>query len=424
MLNPVLLLMQVIVFCAMVYVMLEPQQVRQSLREAIEQTRQRWQRARRPRARSSAACVECSQPSPGLVEHRPAPRPYGQVKSRRGRRKKVNSNGYACLHPDCAYYLITDSTVHALVSDGKRGVNGDIQRWLCRACGHSYSARRGTLLWRLKTPAQTVQLAIHLLCLGLDRSSVAQVVGVDADTVALWLERSGAHAARMHQHFLRNLTPSVLQLDELQAVLRGVLKRVWVWLAIDPSTKLIVSLHVGSRKTACAMRFVHQLRHTLAAGHLPLFLSDGLNAYFYALTAHFGTWRIHPRSLRPFWQVQPGLVYAQVLKITRWRRLLRTFPRALCGSLVTARQHLQTAGFCGIIQTAFMMTAGNAEGCGSISPFVMALLRWCAVPGLLTAPRRASLSISSCFVPTTILCVLIKLCPARSSLARLPWQLV
>jgi hypothetical protein len=38
---------------------------------------------------------------------------------------------------------------------------------------------------------------------------------------------------------------------------------------------------------------IHRLRGQLAPGCLPLFTSDGLNAYFYALTAHFGHWIKH-----------------------------------------------------------------------------------------------------------------------------------
>lgn len=35
---------------------------------------------------------------------------------------------------------------------------------------------------------------------------------------------------------------------------------------------------------------VHDLRQRLAPSCLPVFTSDGLNQYFYALTAHFGQW--------------------------------------------------------------------------------------------------------------------------------------
>src|SRR5215831_141114 len=39
-----------------------------------------------------------------------------------------------------------------------------------------------------------------------------------------------------------------------------------------------------------AYLLIHSLRQMLAPGCLPLFTSEGLNFYFYALTAHFGHW--------------------------------------------------------------------------------------------------------------------------------------
>jgi hypothetical protein len=65
-----------------------------------------------------------------------------------------------------------------------------------------------------------------------------------------------------------------------------------------------------------AHRFIHALRESLASDCLPLFTSDGLNLYFYALTAHFGHWlqvRRRGRHVRR-WQVAAGLIYGQVKK--------------------------------------------------------------------------------------------------------------
>src|SRR5262245_50742243 len=45
-----------------------------------------------------------------------------------------------------------------------------------------------------------------------------------------------------------------------------------------------------SRTQDAAHVVVHDLRQRLAPGCLPVFTSDGLNQYFYALTAHFGQW--------------------------------------------------------------------------------------------------------------------------------------
>jgi hypothetical protein len=63
----------------------------------------------------------------------------------------------------------------------------------------------------------------------------------------------------------------------------------------------------------------------LAPGCLPLFTSDGLNLSFYALTAHFGQWRGVRRrghNVRQ-WLVEPRLIYGQVKKSYRRRKLVR-----------------------------------------------------------------------------------------------------
>ncbi len=61
---------------------------------------------------------------------------------------------------------------------------------------------------------------------------------------------------------------------------------------------------------------IHSLLQFLAPGYLPLFTSDGLNLYFYALTAHFGHWLALGRRGRKArrWLVEAGLIYGQVKK--------------------------------------------------------------------------------------------------------------
>jgi hypothetical protein len=81
-----------------------------------------------------------------------------------------------------------------------------------------------------------------------------------------------------------------LQLDALYAVLRelkagamsddAAIKRLerspsWVWTAMDPKSKLLVVVDVGSRTLAMAPRVVHQVTEVLAPGCVPLFLTEG-----------------------------------------------------------------------------------------------------------------------------------------------------
>jgi hypothetical protein len=89
---------------------------------------------------------------------------------------------------------------------------------------------------------------------------------------------------------------------------------------------------------------------------LPLFTSDGLNAYFYALTAHFGDWTKGAKSRRKArqWQVAAGLLYGQVQKSYRRRHLVRVKHVIRLGTGPAFREALQGLGFSGRVNTAFI----------------------------------------------------------------------
>jgi hypothetical protein len=91
---------------------------------------------------------------------------------------------------------------------------------------------------------------------------------------------------------------------------------LWLWLAIDPCTKILPVLQLGPRTQTMAHTVIHTLRQLLTPGCIPLFTSDGLNLYFYALTAHFGQWLEVGRRGRNvrWWQVAADLIYGQVKK--------------------------------------------------------------------------------------------------------------
>jgi len=105
-------------------------------------------------------------------------------------------------------------------------------------------------------------------------------------------------------------------LDALRTRLRSATQILWLWLAIDPLTKILPVLEFGPRTQHMAHRLIHSLRQILAPGCLPIFTSDGLNRYFYALTAHFGQWLQVVRRGRNVseWQVAAELIYGQVKK--------------------------------------------------------------------------------------------------------------
>jgi transposase-like protein len=144
--------------------------------------------------------------------------------------------------------------------------------------------------------------------------SVSQ--GYRQATITAWLSRAGEHAQSLHEHCFRNLWLPHLQLDELRTRLRSSKHVLWLWLAIDPLTKILPVLELGPRKHHTAHVLIHSLQQSLAPGCIPLFTSDGLNLYFYSLTAHFGQWLEVGQRERNVcrWPVAAGLIYGQVKK--------------------------------------------------------------------------------------------------------------
>jgi IS1 family transposase len=211
------------------------------------------------------------------------------------------------------------------------------------------------------------------------------------------------HAQTLHERSFCNLQLPHLQLDELRTRLRRSTQVLWLWLAIDPCTKLLPVLHLGPRTQNMAHTLIHSLRQILAPGCLPLFTSDGLNLYFYALTAHFGQWLALDRRGRKVrqWQVEAGLIYGQVKKSYRRRKLLRVTHVMRLGTQADLTLALQGMGFSGRLNTAFIERV-NLTVCHGIAalarrtwatakpaPQLLAHLEWWRASYLFVRPHAA-----------------------------------
>jgi IS1 family transposase len=215
--------------------------------------------------------------------------------------------------------------------------------------------------------------AVTAVAEGLGIRAVARVFAVDPNTVLQWLIEVAAHEAAFSRYFLHDVQGTQVQLDELFAVLSAVkagevskgealnhLSRShhWVWVALDPVTKLLLAIEVGDRTLALAQRLVHQVTQVLAPDCVPLFLTDGFKEYLTAVLTHYGhwvqrlrCWATGPRP-KPRWLPLPQLQYAQVIKQIRRRRLVAVSSRVVFGTLAGVKQILALRGW--RINTAFI----------------------------------------------------------------------
>jgi len=221
-----------------------------------------------------------------------------------------------------------------------------------------------------------VELIVRVLaCLaeGLGIRATARVFEVAPNTVLQWLVAAAEQLRAFSAYFLCDLHLEQLQLDELYAVLRDrkagaisddkAIRRLerspyWVWTAMDPKSKLLLVVDVGSRTLAMAQCVVHQVTLAMAPHCVPLCLTDGLKDYGTALLTHFGYWMQPERRQdkgpmpKPRWMPLPGLLYAQVVKSYRRRRIVGVKHRVVFGTRLAIEQVLARCGW--TINTAFV----------------------------------------------------------------------
>src|SRR5262245_55543927 len=208
-----------------------------------------------------AACVQGTNARPT-----PPGAPPPVIAFARGRRRTVETRSHFCPAPACSY--------RGWLGRGNIRANGHPagQPWRqlqCVSCQGYFSETHGTIFHGKGSSVELIVRVIACLAEGLGIRGTARVFEIDPNTVLGWLVEAAEQLHAFSAYFLHELHLNQVQLDELYAVLRAVrdgdvseteaierLSRVphWVWTAIDPESKLLLSIQVGDRTLAMARR--------------------------------------------------------------------------------------------------------------------------------------------------------------------------
>jgi len=286
------------------------------------------------------------------------------------RPREIDTSRHFCPHSQCAY--------RGWLGLGNLRANGHPsggpwRQFHCTSCDGYFLETHGTICHGKQAAVELIVRVVACLAEGLGIRATARVFEVAPNTVLQWLVEAAEQLHAFAAYFLCDLHLEQLQLDELYAVLRerkageisdeAAIQRLerspsWVWTAMDPMSKLLVVVAVGSRTLAMAQRVVHQVTARLAPGCVPLFLTDGFNEYKTAILAHFGSW-IQPERRqdkgprpKPRWMPLPELLYAQVVKLYRRRRIVGVQHRVVFGTRLAIEQVLAAYGWS--MHTAFV----------------------------------------------------------------------
>src|SRR5438105_15736726 len=111
------------------------------------------------------------------------------------------------------------------------------QRYRCKVCKRTFSARRGTMLEGLRKPKELIVIVVTLLSYGCPLQAIVHAFGLDERTVADWRDRAGIHCQKVHQEIVEQgqLDLMHVQADEIQV--NGYKMMAWMGLALMVSTR-------------------------------------------------------------------------------------------------------------------------------------------------------------------------------------------
>jgi len=313
-------------------------------------------------------CALCEREATHAPEPPPAP-PEPMPPTHR-RPRTIDTSQHFCPHGGCRY--------RGWLGRGNLRANGHPhggpwRQFQCTACEGDFPEHHGTIFHGKQVAVERIVHVLACLAEGLGIRATARVFEVAPNTVRAWLVEAAEHLRAFSRYFLCDVHVEQLQLEALYAVLRDLKagaisddeaierlerSRYWVWTAMAPTSKRLVVVDVGTRTLALAQRVVHQLVQVLAPGCVPLFLTDGFKEYRTAILTHFGHWMQHERRQdkgplpKPRWMPLPALLYAQVMKSYRRRRLVDVTHCVVFGTQLALEQVLARCGW--TINTAFV----------------------------------------------------------------------
>ena len=234
-------------------------------------------------------------------------------------------------------------------------------------------ATHGTLFHGKQAAVELIVRVLACVAEGLGIRATARGFEVAPNPVLPWLSEAADQLRAFSASFLCALHLEQRQLDEVYAVLRDckagaisddeALRRLerspsGVWTAMDPTSKLLGVVAIGSRPLALAQRVAPQVTWVLAPGCVPLCVTAGLKDYGTALLTHFGSWVPPERRQatgpmpQPRGRPLPELLSAQVVKAYRRRRLVGVTHRVVFGTRLAIEQGRARCGW--PIKTAYV----------------------------------------------------------------------
>ena len=251
-----------------------------------------------------------------------------------------------CHNPDCP--------ARGQIGKGNIGVHSRREsRYVCRVCGRTFAASKGTAFYRLHVARETVVIVITLLAHGCPVQAIVAAFGLDERTVLRWQRRGGEHSERVHRHLVeqpRDL--GQVQADEIRVKKQGGI--VWMAMALQVNTRLWLGGVVGEHRDRKLIMALLQKVKACALCRPLLFCTDGFCAYVGAIRDVFRTPVRTGKVGRPLLRPWDDLCIAQVIKQHAQKRVVGIKRRLVQGIATQVEALLQRTQGGGQINVAYI----------------------------------------------------------------------
>ena len=176
---------------------------------------------------------------------------------------------------------------------GRHGKTRDgLQRWRCRGCKTTVSEPKP--LPHMRTDLDAACQALGMLLEGMSIRAVTRLTGLDKGTVLRLVVKAGDQCKAFLESALVNVAANEVECDEQWAFVyckernalgRGPYGDSYVFTAVDRTTKLLLTFHVGKRCPEDTARFARKLAGVVVGR--PLVSTDGYTPYKVAIPAAF-----------------------------------------------------------------------------------------------------------------------------------------
>lgn len=222
-----------------------------------------------------------------------------------------------------------------IIGEGNLRVHDSLRnRWYCRTCDTTFSGRRGTPFYGLKSDLELVVKVLTLLAHGCPLPAIVVTFGLDERTVASWQKRAGQHCQAVHEAVVQ--TPQNLQHIQADEVRVKLQKRTvsWLAMAIAVPTRLWLGAELGGKRDTRLLKKLAERVKACAKSAPLLVVTDGWKAYKDAFKKTFYVTERTGKRGQPRRSLCPQFALVQTVK---WRECGRVLGINVC-HLLRAKQ--------------------------------------------------------------------------------------